>query len=353
MPPRGEAEDELPQALALARVQRRGRLVEQQHRRVGEQADRDVHPLAVAARERAELVARAVAQAGLLEHPRRPRPRGRRPSPAARTAAGSRRPRASRRPPPAAGTQPTSRGGRETSPASAFWSPPRIDSSVVLPAPLGPMMATSSPGRGLEADVAQGDAVAEALGDAAQRAERRATVRPCALRRSAVSVPAGHPAAAPVQPRPRSPPGSRGPPRLEHQVAAQVDDRLAHDRGDRQREQRAEEARRPRPPTSSAKITSSGLIRSAWPKICGATTWPSICWSATNSSADPERGQRILEQRHEHRRQRAEERADERDQLHQPEEDPERERVGLAVGEDPQHAEEPQRDAGAACPSPR
>ena len=34
---------------------------------------------------------------------------------------------------------------RETSPASALSSPPTIDSSVVLPAPLGPITATSSP----------------------------------------------------------------------------------------------------------------------------------------------------------------------------------------------------------------
>ena len=71
-----------------------GRLVEQQHRRVGEQADGDVHALAVAARQRAELVAGAVAQPGLLEHPRRRPRRGRRRSPAARTGAGSRRPTA-------------------------------------------------------------------------------------------------------------------------------------------------------------------------------------------------------------------------------------------------------------------
>ena len=30
-------------------------------------------------------------------------------------------------------------------------------------------------------------------------------------------------------------------------------------------------------PSSSAKITSSGLMRSVWPKIWGATTWPSSC----------------------------------------------------------------------------
>ena len=37
------------------------------------------------------------------------------------------------------------------------------------------------------------------------------------------------------------------------------------------------------PPSSSAKITSSGLIRSAWPNTFGATTWPSSCCSAVKA----------------------------------------------------------------------
>ena len=45
-----EPQDELPEPLALARVERRARLVEQQHLGSREQADRDVHALAVAAR---------------------------------------------------------------------------------------------------------------------------------------------------------------------------------------------------------------------------------------------------------------------------------------------------------------
>ena len=99
---------------------------------------------------------------------RRPR-RGRAPSPAARTAAGSRPPTASSRPPAAAGTQPTSRGGTRQGRRRRAGCPARIDSSVVLPAPLGPMIATSSPRRGLERHVAQRHAVAEALRDAPAR----------------------------------------------------------------------------------------------------------------------------------------------------------------------------------------
>ena len=65
----GEAEDELPEALALARIERRARLVEQQHLRLGEQADGDVDALTVAARQRAHLIAGAITQAGQVEHP--------------------------------------------------------------------------------------------------------------------------------------------------------------------------------------------------------------------------------------------------------------------------------------------
>ena len=36
-------------------------------------------------------------------------------------------------------------GSTVSSPSSACWMPARIDSSVVLPAPLGPITATSSP----------------------------------------------------------------------------------------------------------------------------------------------------------------------------------------------------------------
>ena len=43
--------DEAPQPLALARVERGGGLVEREHRRAREQPDRDVHALAVAARQ--------------------------------------------------------------------------------------------------------------------------------------------------------------------------------------------------------------------------------------------------------------------------------------------------------------
>ena len=67
--PTGDArQDELPKARALARVERRARLVEQQHGGIRDQADRDVDALAVAAREPADGLVCALAQASLVEH---------------------------------------------------------------------------------------------------------------------------------------------------------------------------------------------------------------------------------------------------------------------------------------------
>ena len=50
-------------------------------------------------------------------------------------------------------------------------------------------------------------------------------------------------------------------------------------------------------------------MRSAWPKISGEAMWPSICCRPMKSSADPHRGERVLEERHEQRRHGAQERA--------------------------------------------
>ena len=58
-----------PVAIALVGVKRRGWLVQQQHRRVGDQAEGDVHTLAVAPREPLHPVVRALRQTCLLEHP--------------------------------------------------------------------------------------------------------------------------------------------------------------------------------------------------------------------------------------------------------------------------------------------
>src|SRR4029079_16469301 len=102
------------------------------------------------------------------------------------------------------------------------------------------------------------------------------------------------------------------------------------------------------PPSSSAKITSSGLMRSAWPNTLGATTWPSICCSAVNmidshsaSSGSPQnsaitRGGKAPTAG-----------PDVRDQLGEAVEGAERERVRLAVGEDPERAQDVERHSRA------
>ena len=102
-------------------------------------------------------------QPGLREHLARRPPRRRPPSPDARTAAGSAPPRAARRA-PAAGApsrlrcaaRPMARRSRAL--CSALHTA-RIDSRVVLPAPLGPTTATSSPAATVEVDRAQGVAL--------------------------------------------------------------------------------------------------------------------------------------------------------------------------------------------------
>src|SRR4051794_27726840 len=63
--------DERPQDLALARVQRGRRLVEQHDRRLGQQPDRNVEPLAGSAPEPAPLIPGAPPQARLPRHPLR------------------------------------------------------------------------------------------------------------------------------------------------------------------------------------------------------------------------------------------------------------------------------------------
>ena len=87
-----EAQDELPQARALARIERGARLVEQQHLGLGEQADRDVHALAVAARERAHLIAARGRAGRSARASGRPWRAGRRSARGGRTGTGSPRP---------------------------------------------------------------------------------------------------------------------------------------------------------------------------------------------------------------------------------------------------------------------
>jgi hypothetical protein len=131
-------------------------------------------------------------------------------------------------------------------------------------------------------------------------------------------------------------------------VAPQVVAGLARDRGERQRDERADDAvdlrsgeqREDHQQRVDAQRVAEDLRRD---------DMPLDLLQRDEQEPDPQRRERIGEQRDQHRRQGAEERADERHELHHGEEQREGEGVGPAVGEDPQHAEdvEPDPRAGA------
>ena len=64
----GQGADELPEALALAGIERRRRFIEKQRRRLGRQPDGYVDSLLVTARQAADLVVGAVLEIRLGEH---------------------------------------------------------------------------------------------------------------------------------------------------------------------------------------------------------------------------------------------------------------------------------------------
>ena len=158
VPPPARPEDELPEPRPLAGVEPDARLVEEQHVGRREQADCDVDPLLVAAREAGDLV---VAR------------RSARPVSSSISATDASRVVVPLQPGEEAQVlldrqPPVERGllGDPADPARGEVDlalvgpviPARIESSVVLPAPLGPITASSSPGLGPEADPAQGGA---------------------------------------------------------------------------------------------------------------------------------------------------------------------------------------------------
>src|SRR3954469_6028011 len=67
-PSAGQRQHEVPEALALARIEAGAGLVEQQYRGPGQQTDGDVDALLVSARQRAGLIVAALAERGLGEH---------------------------------------------------------------------------------------------------------------------------------------------------------------------------------------------------------------------------------------------------------------------------------------------
>ena len=140
----GEPEHELPQALALARVEPGAGLVQEQDGGASKQPDRNVDPLLVSSRQRPDLVVAALGQRRLAEHllhrgvdvrhalevREQAQVLGHGEAPIQR--------RLLRDPPDLA------RLARNRA-SSGRRIPASIESSVVLPAPLGPITASSSP----------------------------------------------------------------------------------------------------------------------------------------------------------------------------------------------------------------
>ena len=136
-------------------------------------------------------------------------------------------------------------------------------------------------------------------------------------------------------------------PALEHQVAAQIDDRLAQDRGDRQRHERAQEAGQ-----SPAQQQGEDHQQRVDPqRLAEQVRRDDVALELLQHGEgddQPDGVQRVAaERRDDHGRERADGRADVRDQLGEAVERAEGERVRLAVREDPQRAEDPQHDPGA------
>ena len=260
----------LPEPRPLPRVERRGRLVEEEHLRVGEERDREVEALAVADREGRR---RAVVRREL--EPLEQRRRGRPPARAARRARGSAAARAVRSGRAAAAS--SRRGAPRPArpcPRSARSAPARIASSVDLPAPFGPTSASVSPGGHVEIGRLERDVVAVPARDAARR-EQRASLN--ALRRRGLRPPA-RPAAASARSRPRSGTGAALGPRLETRPAAsRTRTRRARRRAGAARRGSRPARRSPRP-ASRPKMTRSGWSRSALPITFGTTMWPSTWW---------------------------------------------------------------------------
>ena len=135
----------LPEPPPLRRVERRGRLVQEQHVGVAEQRDREVQPLAVArprgarsGRRRPAARTRRAARVG-----------GRRrlgsPSSSANSSRFSRGGQPRRSAPARCGVQPTRTPARRSTEPQLGSSPPASSaSSVDLPAPFGPSRATTS-----------------------------------------------------------------------------------------------------------------------------------------------------------------------------------------------------------------
>ena len=163
----GQGQHELPEALALARVEAGRGLVEQQHGGRREQPDRDVHPLLVTARERCDLVVAAVGQTGLLEHPLDRRVEVRDP-----LEAGEQAQVLGHRQPPVEARRlrnPADLPGGRDSAGVRLGDPGEDREQGGLAGSVGPDHGEQLARAGLERDRAQGGAIAVRLADLADR----------------------------------------------------------------------------------------------------------------------------------------------------------------------------------------
>ena len=284
------------------------------------------------------------------------------------------------------------RAQRHGARASAPARPARICSSVVLPAPLGPMIATSSPRpaakvtsrsavarrrsawsprpragrrrpssstgpRLLRAREAAADAASSASPSSVPHAGQAVGARPARRRRTPGSAPRGSAGSRRLRGRrfggERRPGGRHGGqvPRLERAGGGAGRRRVSRRIAAIGSAMNAPRNPYSWPPSSSAKITSSGLMRSACANTFGRDDVALDLLQRGERDRQPQRVERLAaEQRDQHRRERADRRADVGDQLGEAVEGAEEQRVRLAVGEDPERAEDPQQRRRRSCP---
>ena len=223
-----QSADDREQPLHLVGGERRGRLVEDQHARLDRQRLGDLDQLLVGHRQAADRRADVELDVQLLEQRlRRParrapvdrcrsRPDGAWPMNTFSATVRSGKSRGSwwttAMPSARAWAGPWIWVGSPSSrivPLSGWWTPARILTSVLLPAPFSPTRAWTSPAASVERDVVEGLGRREALGDPAQLGARRggATARVPGRRRRRTVI--GGPPVRVV--RGRRPRGSRDP----------------------------------------------------------------------------------------------------------------------------------------------
>src|SRR6202451_2655653 len=131
-------------------------------------------------------------------------------------------------------------------------------------------------------------------------------------------------------------------------MTAEVDRRLAQDREDRQRYQRADQPVELQPEQQREDHEQRVDAQRVGEDLRGYDV-PLDLLQADEQQDHPGGGDRVCEQRDEHGGQRGEDRGGGGHERHQPVEDGEHDRVLAPVGEDPEHAEQVQREPGGGA----